>query len=711
MNSFLTELKRRNIFRVASVYAIVGWLLIQLGIALETTLNLPSWFDTFVTILVLFGFPIAMVLAWAYEMTADGVKPTEKVKPHESIRAKTGRKLSYAIIAGSIVVVGVLAVQTFKTVSTPFGTAANHLTDASIAVLPFDDLSSDQSQEYFGDGVAEELINVLAKIDAMKVAGRTSSFAFKGQQQDLREIGRILNVANILEGSIRKSGDKIRVTAQLIKVDDGFHLWSETYDRDLSDIFAVQDDISQKISSALMPHLMGEQAPAIQDVARTDVKAYSKFFEARELVRTRNLSGFQRAQSLLNDVIKTDPEYARAYALQAQVTLFLSDRQGAYGTVPIAEAVPAAQAHIDKALSIDPSNGDGYAAKGLAYSMSDNPDKAIPALRRAVELSPNNLDANMWLAIELQRDRRHLDTVEAFAKIFDQDPLFGPIGSNLVLHLERTGQWKRAEKVVERLENIAPDAETTKLARAQYLSQQGWIGAATQITKGIYENNPNVRNVGLVTTPLFFLGAFDEMRSYKPSPIYEVWATILEGDSQAGVLDMKAMLDASPESGFMRNEYIMALSENEQDAEVAAYFSKIWKDIRSFEADTYSPFSEIPPRYGVLARAFQELEKQDLLSETLQRWRTSIDLDHAGGKIDLYEQEALWQVLSGNNDAAIAQLEAGFDTGFKIYEPWWLNGRLFEPLQDNPKFKAFKAKNLVRINEERAILGLDPLTG
>ena len=710
MNSFFTELKRRNIFRVAGVYAVVGWLIIQLGIALETSLNLPAWFDTLLTVLVLIGFPLAMLFAWAFELTPDGMKPTNAVTQDTSITSNTGRKLDYAILGGLALVAGLMVFQSFRSSpTTPKAPQSLEIPEASIAVLPFADLSSDGSQEYFGDGIAEELLNVLAKIDEMQVAGRTSSFAFKDKNEDLREIGRVLNVAHILEGSIRKSGERVRVTAQLIKVDDGFHLWSETYDRDLDDIFAVQDDISREISLALMPHLMGDQVPTIAETPRTDVSAYSKFLEARELVRSRNVANIEKAQTLLDEVIETDPAYAPAYALQAQVALLLSNGTGAYGTVPVAKARQVAEALIEKALSLDPDLGEAYAARGLGLSYDSDSETAIAALRRAVALSPNNLDANMWLAFELQVHRRHLDTVDALMDIFNKDPLFAPIATNLMLQLRRTGQLDRAKKVLERLQSIAPEARATKAATAMYRFNTGEVAAAVEGFQELYTATPGLRNGLRVSDALIELGAFEEMRNYETFPIYEVWATILEGDTQAGVTKMKTLLESQPEDGLLKNEYLIALSRNNQDAEILSYYNVTWGSVRDFETDVFEAYSGIHPRYAELALAFRELGEDALFDETMQRWRTSIDLDRAGGHKRLFREEAQWQTVSGNFEDAIAQLEMGFEADTFI-APWYLEGRSFEPLQDIPAFKALKAKNLNRVNEERIKLGLAALS-
>ncbi|MEO0436945.1 MAG: adenylyl cyclase, partial [Pseudomonadota bacterium] len=316
---FFSELKRRNVFRVAGVYAVVGWLLVQVSASIEEAIGLPAWFDGLVVALLAIGFPIALIFAWAFELTADGIKRTVDVPTGESITGNTGNKLDLVLVLALFVFAGAILAPKFLSsgASALLGGASAVAAEPSIAVLPFADLSPDNNQEYFADGISEELLNVLAKVDGMKVAGRTSSFAFKGRNEDLREIGRVLDVAHILEGSVRSQGDRVRVTAQLIQVSDGFHLWSETYDGDLRDIFAVQDDIAAQILMAMKTQLKVDATPDLAPVSRADVTAYGLFLEARDLIYTRSPANMERALELLNSAIEIDPNYAPAYAARA----------------------------------------------------------------------------------------------------------------------------------------------------------------------------------------------------------------------------------------------------------------------------------------------------------------------------------------------------------------------------------------------------------
>lgn len=295
MATFWRELKRRSVVRVAVAYVVVGWLVLQLSDVLIPLLILPDWTGRFIFLLLMIGFPVALILAWAYELTPDGLK-----------RENPGTATE---VSGDASTPSSATIASEETVNAKY--------QQSIAVLPFVNMSPDPDQEYFADGLSEEILNLLAKIPELKVIGRTSSFSYKGKNEDLRMIGQQLSVATILEGSVRKSGDKIRVTAQLIDASDGAHLWSETYDQTLRDIFEVQDEVAAAILDALEMHV--GKMPS-RGRPTDDTKAYSRYLEARIAA---NAFEFSKAEQILTNVVELDPEFAEAYELLAYCYWFL----------------------------------------------------------------------------------------------------------------------------------------------------------------------------------------------------------------------------------------------------------------------------------------------------------------------------------------------------------------------------------------------------
>jgi TolB-like protein len=278
---FFQELKRRNVVRVAAAYAVVAWLLIEVSDTIFPRLGFPDWTVTFIIVLVALGFPLALFLSWAYELTPEGVKRTEEVPVEASVTRLTGRRLDFAIIGVMALAIGWLSWEQFG----PGGEAR----EASIAVLPFVDMSADGDQEYFGDGLSEEILNLLAGIRELKVSGRTSSFSFKGTNVSIPEIGRTLGVAHVLEGSVRRSGDDLRITAQLVEAGTGFHLWSDTYDRRMVDVFAIQDEIAGAIADALRLTLVASAHET------ADLEAYDLYLMARTLIYGRSVEGLNEA--------------------------------------------------------------------------------------------------------------------------------------------------------------------------------------------------------------------------------------------------------------------------------------------------------------------------------------------------------------------------------------------------------------------------------
>ena len=286
MASFFTELKRRHVFKVAAAYVVTGWLVAQAAEFLLDSFSTPEWILQTLIVLLLLGFPIAILLAWAFELTPDGVQLDSAVGD---------KPLPDAVDA-----------QPDLLENSP---------EQSIAVLPFADMSPDQDQEYFSDGLTEELLNLLAKVSGLHVASRTSAFSFKGKQEDIRDIAEKLRVRHVLEGSVRKAGDQLRITAQLIKAKDGYHLWSETYDRSIENVFAVQDEIARAVVESLKLQLLAE-APVVRE---TSSEAYNLYLQGMHFKMQRTHESINLAMDYLERAVDIDPEYAPAWALLSEV--------------------------------------------------------------------------------------------------------------------------------------------------------------------------------------------------------------------------------------------------------------------------------------------------------------------------------------------------------------------------------------------------------
>jgi len=474
------ELKRRNVFRVAGVYAVVGWLLAQAAIVLETTLKLPDWFDSAIVAALLIGFPVAMILAWAFEMMPEGVRLAANMMAEESITAKTGRKLDYAILGG-LALVGAMIVadrlnpapvvtppsadpqSVGKQAPQPEGSSASAAGGAkiappaaSIAVLPFTDMSPSKDQGYFSDGVAEEILNVLARVDGLKVASRTSSFQFRNSERGVPAIAGELGVRHVLEGSVRKSGEAIRVTAQLIDAETDAHLWSETFDRTLTaeNVFAIQDEIAGAIVSALHENIGGAiaaSAPA-SSVRTSDVEAYELFLKARALFQSRRNLG--EADELLVEALAFDPKFADAFAIRAAIHQF----GGEYGARFEDERGERAKGRefAAEALKIAPDNSLALAitALSLLYDRIEgygNEDyaKIFATFDKALAIEPKNANALNWLGIAHNYLGRHDQAALVHRRCIEVDPALAACRSNLVVELLSQGKRAEAEAALD----------------------------------------------------------------------------------------------------------------------------------------------------------------------------------------------------------------------------------------------------------------------
>ncbi|MFZ1219320.1 MAG: tetratricopeptide repeat protein [Chthoniobacterales bacterium] len=382
--NFFAELKRRNVYKVAVAYAVVSWLLIQIATQVFPFFEVPNWAIRLVVLLLVLGFPVALVLSWAFEITPEGIKRESDIGPDERRRRPAGRRIIGITIALAVVAAGLLAWQLLQSRLSRPSPSELDVPPTSIAVLPFADMSQGKDQGYFSDGISEELLNLLTKIPQLKVAARTSSFSFKGKQVEIPEIARLLRVAYVLEGSVRKSGDLVRITTQLIRVADGYHLWSETYDRKMTDIFNVQDEIAGEVVRELKVKLLA----APPKVRTTDPQAYALYLEAKELARKFTPEAFAKSDAFYRQALDIDPRYAPAWT--ALAVNFIAEF--GMGLMSSEEANARALEAVEKALAIDPEYAPAHAALGMSATQSDN-DLAGAArhLERALALDPTGV--------------------------------------------------------------------------------------------------------------------------------------------------------------------------------------------------------------------------------------------------------------------------------------------------------------------------------
>ena len=462
---FLGEIKRRKVFQVAAVYTVVAWLIIQLVDVVNEPLNLPDWLDTVVIVLLAIGFPIAMVLAWAFEITPEGVK----------------RDTGVDALPGQ---------QPAETDSA----AAHH---KSIAVLPFVNMSADPENEYFSDGLTEEIINALTQLIDLRVAAHTSSFVFKGKSTDIAEIGHKLKVNTVLEGSVRKVENRLRITAQLINVADGYHLWSEKFDRELGDVFAIQDEISLAIVDKLKVRLTPGEKAQLVDKQTVNVAAHEDFLKGRYFWNQRG-AGLQKAVNFFQLALAKDKDYATAYAGLADTYSLL----GFYGYLPPREVMPKAKEAALRALEIDENLAEAHCSLGYVHTIFDwEWEKARKEFQRALELNPSYVPARYWYSVLLWFMGRIEEAIAEANRGLETDPLSAYAHVQLGCVLLSAQKYEQAsEQLLQALE-LEPDFySASAILGMTYYSQSRVEDALLEIQKAINMSNRNQWAVG-------FLGA------------------------------------------------------------------------------------------------------------------------------------------------------------------------------------------------------------
>jgi len=455
--SFFSELNRRNVYRVAIAYVVTAWLIAQVAGLAADSFGAPAWVMKMIITMLALGAPVALVMAWAYELTPSGLRRDSGTVTRQAPAGKLDRSIVIVLIAA----LAYFAWDKFildpqrdeallESVSTRPVEILPQNADQSIAVLSFVNMSDDSGNEYFSDGLSEELLNLLVKIPELRVAARTSSFSFKGKDVKISQIGKELNVTHVLEGSVRKAGDQIRVTAQLIKADDGFHVWSETFDRNLDDIFVVQDEIAAAVVTGLKVTLLGE----LPEQRPTDPEVYTLYLQGISFGRLGGKENSQRAVQVLKQALAIDPEYAPAWSSLS----YSYGRLEFYGGLPFDEGVALAMHALDKALEIDDQLASAWA--GLAWMKRTvfwDWQGARAAIEKALQLEPNNVNV-ISTAASIASTFGDLDkSIELFERNVESNPLSLSTLSALGNRYLAVGRHVEARALYERVLALNPE--------------------------------------------------------------------------------------------------------------------------------------------------------------------------------------------------------------------------------------------------------------
>ena len=600
----IAELRRRNVFRVAAAYLVVGWLLTEVLTTILPTLGAPNWAARAVILTFAFGFIPAVVLSWVFELTPDGIKREHEVDRNDSVTNKTGRKLDYVTISGVVLAVVFFGFFSARTADDepPVVIASS----ASVAVLPFVNMSDDKDNEYFSDGLTETLLHMLAQVPDLKVAARTSSFAFKDQNRSIQDIAQALGVAHVLEGSVQRVGDRVRITAQLIRAADGFHVWSSSYDRTLDDIFGIQDEIAEKVGTSLSTSLLG--APTSEmfaGVTTTNSDAYDLYLQALKERATFSYGGLQAAERLLKGALTIDPDFMDAKSELAvnyihQVETGLMDEQSTY---------PEIIAIADQVLAVRPDEVVAHAVRIFADAMIRANAGELNAfneieteLEEIVASAPGVLYPRVLLVRAYKSANKFDEALVVLEDALERDPFNSAIHYELgTLHMNRR-DWDAAQASLEKSLEIEPTQPNAYISLAGIALHRGDAVGYVQYTLKAIEVDPSDH----------------ELHGFMAGFLYQL-GLVEEGDDFRN----RVMAIAPTSEVAYRLNMLRAISLGDTDASIAAARQAVEDDIEN--------------RRFAFGGAVQHLLRVAARSGTYEQEAAFLE-EHAPGILDVYEE-------------------------------------------------------------------------
>ena len=676
--SIFRELKRRNVLRMAVLYAVVAWLIMQVAEVIIGLANLPEWIGPIILALLAVGFPIALIVSWFYELTPEGISLEKDVAAAESITHVTGRRLDFLVI--SLLCAGLILFAYDKWWIGP-------PPEKSIAVLAFANMSGDPEQEYFSDGISEEILNLLAQIRPLKVIARTSSFLFKNKDVDIATMAAQLNVRHILEGSVRRSGNRVRITAQLIDAADSTHIWSQTYDRELDDVFAVQEEIAAAISDALKLQLelvAGE--PVLPHAIRTaSIDAYDAYLLGRELIRHRGENNVENAIRHLGRSLRLDENFAPAHAQLAVGTLLLAD----YGRVAPQEARRTVNRHLERAEKLEPDLAEIHGVRALLAGVIDrDPEATIEHARKALASNPNYPDAMNWIYTSLDELGRYEEAEEALRQMLVIDPLSIVGRVNYAELLRWKGRIEEAHEIADELlaqkslwwayrSHAVAYLEEGKLAES--LSWNLRAGPGRFDTMRIFN----------------FVGEYDEARRVIENS--SLWIDLVQGRYDEGIRVTQRDLQLNP--------------DNQNDITWAAFFlyfaGRLDEALPLYERllDRVPEGRPISGQWGLietirLALARRQAGDEEGAQAVAQLARQDHAARRAAGRNERLQDlaEAMIAAFEHDPDRVIAALKSSMRLGLRI--PNIFDEPIFEDLRDEPRFTALQREMDALLAEE-----------
>ncbi len=703
MTSFVEELKRRNVLRVAAAYAVVAWILIEAGSVLMPTFGASeSAFQTYVVVVVV-GFLVALVLAWIFEVTSEGVKLEKNVDRSGSITPRTGRKLDLAII-GLLVIA--LAISVTLNVTGMRDTEVTSTADRlSIAVLPFTSRSIDPENQLFADGIHDDLLTRLANIAALKVISRTSVMEYRDTDKNLREIAGELGVGTVVEGAVQRVGDNVRINAQLIDAATDEHIWAKTYDRQLSalNLFALQSEISGEIARALQATLTTKEQSRLAMIPTDSLPAYNLYTQGRANLYLRRLETLLKAREQFEEAITLDPNYADAYVGLADSVLLLLNNHRA---LSVSEALDVAESSLDTALSLDPELADAYASLGMLKHMTWQQTRSGPGLEeaaasfaKALELNPNNASAYMWFASSRAAQRRIDEAIDLYHESLRLDPLGKVPYSNLPSLYAFRGQNDEALDLYVKAVEIHPDWPAAYRNLAIQLNALGRLDEAFAWGKRAHELSSDP----IIGTPMALayiefgefekiLEVFPDVTPEHPMAIYGLVAQKVFQNDFAGALEIiENAVEGVENPALIQLNLISTFAMFSGDFDKARTYAELVNPEFAADADPEIDVFNAANLVGyafILQNLGENKRADTLLDAALSVVRAQTRLGLAGHGI----RDVQILALQGKTFAALAGLREAIDDGFRgtVASNGWplVIDPYLDSLRSNPEFQA-----------------------
>jgi TolB-like protein/Flp pilus assembly protein TadD len=706
LSATLGELSRRKVLSTVGAYAVAVFVLLQLMDAAVEPLLLPAWLPTLVVIVLILGFPLVFLLAWQFELTSEGIRkasPAGLLSKRQSVVIFGSTLLAtfalgygfYFYYSGLFAVDSPAAGAQQTAAERTFVAPAN-----SIAVLPFTDLSATGDQAYFSDGVAEEILNLLAQVHGLHVAARTSSFAFRDQQHDIREIGQLLNVSTVLEGSIRSDGNRIRLTAQLINVEDGYHIWSQTFDREMDDLFAIQDEIASDIAAALVDSFAGLTQPS---TGTTDSLAAANAYRTGRLHWWRRTPAeLEKALGYFAESLQHDSAYAPAYAGLADSWLLM----GMYGNISVPDSIEKAEPMIEKALAMDPRSAEAFAALGLARWKLGQYDSAESSFLQALELNDNYIPAHLWLGGVLSEQGRYPEEQRVLEHAMTLDPLNELLVINYSSNLQLRGESEKALALLADQVKLRPDSTILLRSFAQMHYLNGDLVEAWRVSRRAHMLEPdNPADLSAFAMTWMTLGDFQESEqllqqgmavagnNHKLQSTY--WLNLLLTgrleEAESLIRDMLKTAGENPPESMLRGIHVQLAMLAMARKDWAGAESELAASLASDDTPGYNMDRIYALTLGSMTA--RRLDNPELAQQRLETANRELQRARVNGVNDahIFYSEAALMALQGETEAAVSKLQEAYDRGFR--ETWMLalDWRL-DPLRKQVNFIELKTR-------------------